>query len=224
MSNYRAYVANLLGGIRWARAYYGERVTVGFIGLMSDMIAEGVSQTVKARFEDAPTFPADALAYVGGNKSIERYPGDTDATYKARTKQAFSSWEEAGTRHALLRELSAFGYPGALLYEDWEWSRPPQPWWSQFWVLFPDGTHSVAPSTVQYGSGELYGPSGLMYGVTGITAAELSGLRRIIKKWKRASSICRGLIFVTGGIVYGQGITYGSGAVYGGTQVIVSGV
>lgn len=214
---FRDYVQRLMAAIGWARGYYGERMA-GYIALLADMNSGGADAAVKQRFENhcAP----DALARIGENKNLERYYADTDATYRARLLRAFSLWQEAGTKQAVERALAAYGYPGAVVYEDADWHRPPQPYWSQFWILFPAGTHSVLPTTLTYGAGVTYG-SGALYGVTGITAVEVDGLRRIVQKWKPSRSICRSFIFVTGGIVYGDGHTYGDGSVYGGTHVEV---
>lgn len=222
--NYKSFVITLLAGIQWARSHYGERLT-GTIALLTDTLAEGANQAVKARF-DSPyrghNPPPDALPYIGQNKNIERYIADTDITYKGRLLQAFSLWSQAGTKQAVLRALAAYGQPLAQLYEDKDWARPPKPYWSQFWILFPSGTHTVTPGTETFGGGATYG-SGVVYGASGITADEVDALRRLVKKWKRSASICREFIFEGVGSSYGGGPTYGDGTLFGGESAVIGG-
>lgn len=221
MATYRSYTANLLAGLQWARAHYGQRLTEGLFALLSDLIAEGANQATKARSES--TAPLDALPRIGQNKNLERYFADTDDTYRDRLLHAFSLWQQAGTKQAVEAALDAFGYPDAQVFEDADWHRPPQPYWSQFWIVFPYGTHTVSPAANTYGPTINYG-EGYLYGVTGITPEEVSGLRRLVHKWKPSRSICREFIFANGPI-YGTGLTYGaSGLVYGGGSAIISGV
>jgi len=215
MATFRSYTAKLLAGVQWARSFYGERFTEGFIALFADTLAEASNQAVKARFEGASTYPLDALPQSGANKELERYDGDTDATYKQRLLAAFSIWQQAGTPQAVEAALDAFGYPAAVVWEDAEWVRPPQPWWSQFVVVFPVGTHPVIPTTQVYGDGSVYG-DGQLYGISGITATEVDGIRRLVRKWKRSASICRWLIFEVSGTGTGPtfiGTSFAIGAV-----------
>lgn len=216
MSTYVRYTGLLTAGLTWLRARYGERLA-GWIALSQDLIMEGARQATQVRTPDRA--PYDALPHIGRNVQIERYAQDTDATYRARQRLAFPSWQQAGTRQAVLAQLAALGLSDAQLFEDHEWQREPQPYWSQFWLLFPEGTHAVGGSWT-YGGGNTYG-TGLVYGVTGITQLEVAALRALVCKWKRAALICREMIFATGPI-YGTGLLYG-GFTYGGDIATISG-
>lgn len=218
--NFRQWIADLLAGVRWTRGTWGDRLTLGFHALLADLTAEGARQANHARHTRA--CHDDALSRIGDTRDIQRYYSDAPSTYRARLRQAFSLHSQDGTKQAVERALSAYGFPGAVVYEDWEWYRPPQPWWSQGWIYFPPGSHSVIASTATYGGGSTYG-SGLLYGVSGITAGEVTGLRRLVKKHKRAGFIFRELIFQISGVAYGTGATYGGGSTYGspGSQVVI---
>lgn len=221
MSTHRSYTEELQAGLRWAKAFFGVRLT-GTIALHADLIAEGVRQAIRARA--ASVAPIDAYPRIGANTNIERFANDTDATYKDRLGKAFSIWQQAGTKQGLVRALAAFGFPGAIVVEDKDWDRPPKPYWSQFWVVLPLGTHSVTTSTAVYGDGHTYGQTDFLYGVQGITTVQVDGLRRLVRKWKASRSICREFIFESGGVVYGTSHTYGeAGLFYGGTPVFFGG-
>lgn len=219
MATHRSYTEKIQEGIRWARSYFGIRLT-GTIALHHDLIAEGANDAIKSR--SAKYSNVDAYPYIGGNVNLERFPNDTDATYRDRLMHAFSIWQQAGTKQGLERAFDYFGFAGVLVYEDKDWLRPPKPYWSQFWVWFPSGSHSVTTSTTVYGAGAGTYGSGSLYGISGITAELVEGLRRLVRKWKRSASICREFIFETGGITYGAGgHTYGDGSLYGGSQAII---
>lgn len=241
MSTFRSYAEALQTGVRWAKGFYGIRLT-GTIALHCDLIAEGVNEAIKARF---PKISApDAYPYIGGNVNLERFPNDTDATYRDRLSHGFSIWQQAGTKQGLERGFDFFGFPYAQVYEDKDWQRPPKPYWSQFWVVFPDHAQTgggayggglsygggagaygngitypgnlnpVTGSGATYGSAGTYG-SGSLYGISGITAEQVEGLRRLVRKWKRSASICREMIFEISSQYYGSGHTYGDGSKYG---------
>lgn len=209
--NYVTYVGKLLAGIRWARGPWGERLTLGFYALFADLLAEGARQANHARF--TVQSHDDALGEIGNTRDVDRYFGESNDAYRARCRSAFPLHETDGTDYAVERALSEFGFTGAVVYEDWEWHRPPQPWWSQGWIFFPAGSHSVTPTTQTYGDGSTYG-DGKLYGVAGITAAAVDSLRRLVKRRKRAGFIFREFIFEVTAVTYGTGALYGSGATY----------
>lgn len=226
MASFRAYVEQLTAGIQWLRNEFGAKFS-GTIALLGDMVSEGANQAIKARFVTSDTFPADALPYVGNNTDIERYIVDTDDTYKARLADSFAIKSQHGTRQIVLFLLSEAGWPDAELLEDDVYKAQPQPWWSQFVIHFPEGTHPVTVGTTTYGSGAVYGDtpngSGTIYGVSGITIGRLNEIVRLVLKWKRPASVCRYLLFVVDGNIYGDGSMYGDpGLEYGGEKVQIN--
>lgn len=225
-ANYRAYVEQLTAGIQWLRNEWGAKFS-GTIALLADMVSEGTNQAIKARFVTSDTFPADALPYVGNNTDLERFIADTDDTYKARLARSFELQSQRGTKQLLEFMLSEAGYPGARVLEDAVFKAFPQPWWSQFVVWFPEGTHTVQIGTATYGDGTVYGAApigtGTLYGIKGVTAGQIGELRQLILKWKRPASVCRYMLFVIDGNVYGDGSHYGDpGLVYGGVSVQIN--
>lgn len=209
--NYRTWVGKLLAGVRWARGAWGEKLTVGFFGLFADLIAEGTREANHARWTRYSN--DDALGEIGKTRDIERYYNDSPTQYRGRLARAFPIHETDGTDYAVELALDEFGFPDAVVYEDWEWHRPPQPWWSQGWIFFPAGSHAVTKTTQTYGDGSNYG-DGDLYGVQGITLAEVDGLRRLVKRRKRAGFVFREFIFEISGVTYGTGVLYGGGATY----------
>lgn len=226
MASFRQYVEQLTAGIQWLRNEFGAKLS-GTIALLGDMVSDGANQAIKARFVSSDTFPADALPYVGNNTDLERFIVDTDDTYKARLANSFALNAQHGTRQIVLFMLSEAGWPDAELLEDEVYKAQPQPWWSQFVIMFPEGTHPVTVGSAVYGSGGFrYGDaslgSALIYGMSGITIARLNEIIRIVLKWKRPASVCRYLLFVVDGDVYGTGLMYGDpGLEYGGEKVQV---
>lgn len=229
MSTHIQYTAKLTAGIGWLRAHFGERAA-GWIALAHDLAAQAANDALKARH--AEHAPEDALALIGGNNQIDRYPLDTADMFRARLLRAFAQHEQGGTRQAILAELADFAIgvtmsgllklDGAVLAEDWEYPADPQPWWSQFWIFLPPGTHPVQGTTHAYGDGDAYGDSSeFIYGVSGIDALDVAALRRLVRKWKRATSILRAFVFVVSGEIYGvggnlfgqSGLTYGDAGV-----------
>ncbi|NER29433.1 MAG: hypothetical protein F6J89_17845 [Symploca sp. SIO1C4] len=55
--------------------------------------------------------PADALAKIGKDRKMPRAPGETDAEYASRLKDAWTFWEDVGSAFGLLKELKVHGFP-----------------------------------------------------------------------------------------------------------------
>ncbi len=227
MASYRAYVERLASGIQWLVNEYGAKLS-GTIALLADMVSEGTNQAVKARFVRSDTCPSDALPYIGNNADLERFIADTDATYKARLANSFEINSQHGTIQIIEFMLSEAGWPDAEVLEDEVYKAQPQPWWSQNVLHFPEGSHPVIVGTAVYGEpglkyGDVPAGSGALYGMSGITSAQLSEIKRILLKWKRPASIFRYILFVVDGNIYGDGSMYGDpGLVYGGEKVQVN--
>ena len=182
LRTYRAWARDLVP--TWLRGEWGGKL-VELFGFTFDSIQEANYEAGAAGFLDAPTFPADALALVGSERNIERYPSETDATYKARVAGAWVAWPQAGTRGGLLSQLTAGAFT-ATIYEmwDWNWDGPSSsnPNWSRFWVVISN--HGWTRTT--WGDGRTWGA-----GTWGSTAsqAEAQTLLRIVRKWKPAHMV-----------------------------------
>jgi len=210
--NFREYLDTLLAGVGYLRGYWGSRLR-GAVATLADLVAEGTREAVHARWTRA--CHDDALGEIGASRAMPRYPGEAVPQYRARLREAFDSHAQSGTSIGLANELNIFGLVGARVFEDWQWHRPPQPWWSQGWIWMPAGSHSVAPSTLVFGGGGVAG-TGLVTGLTGISVAEVDGVRRLVRARKRASFVFREMIFeLTGHVTFGTGVITGGGAITG---------
>jgi hypothetical protein len=171
---YRAWAKDLAP--TWLRGHWGGAL-VELCGFVFDAIEEEAFEAGAAGMLDAPTFPADALPYVGAERSIERYPSETDATYKARVKGAWVAWPQAGTRGGVLSQLTSGAFTADIKeMKDWNWDGNAANW-SRFWIVITG--HGWTKT--HWGDGRKWGT-----GVWGATATqpEAHTLLRIIRKWK----------------------------------------
>ncbi len=96
------------------------------LGTVADNQVNAAQQAALAGFID--TAPIDALQYLGSTRQIDRYPADTDATYRARLKAAWTTWPQAGTYDGILGQLHAFGFSNVEIYDVNASSPPVMPW------------------------------------------------------------------------------------------------
>jgi len=194
----------------WLRGRWGEAWN-GTVGLAMDMVAEGAMQAVKARF--IKQAPADALPYAGTDRQIERAPGESDETYRARLLQAFETWQLAGTNKGILAALAVIGYPKAKIFESHDWF-PTDPRWWRFWLVI-DPPHAF--TSWKLGDGTKLGMKLLGLDAKDKTALDL--LRRVVRKWKAAHTVCEKLIIVLFGKLLGTGWKVGDGTKLGAKAV-----
>ena len=196
----------------------GQRLMGTLALLLGDTIAEGLRQSVRASWVgDDDTGPAeDALGAAGAELSLPRYPNEAWGEYEARLRRAWEDWQMAGDETSIVGQLEAAGFPGAVIYHASAWPLTGlADWWSQFWVFFPAGTHTVTSPGRQYGS--FTWGDGTILGPVGITPNQLLTIRSIIKKFKPARWICSGVIFEISIWTLGTGREFGDpGLVWGG--------
>jgi hypothetical protein len=203
------------------RGYFGRRL-VGAAMLLLDSVAQGLSHAVKAAWikgEEGGAYDAPSL--LASETSLPRYPLETYSQHKARLERAWLDWPFAGDESSILGQLAAAGFPGAEIRFDPNAPGPngqPAPYWSQFWVFFPIGSHPIVGAGQEWGSfdwgdGTLWGPEGR----DGPEATQLAlfTIRSIIKKWKPADWVCRGLMFELSRPKWGE-FEWGDGTVWGG--------
>jgi len=201
--SYSAYVVALAPP--WLRGKWGERWHEAE-GLLLDMVAEGAVQAVKARLLGAG--PDDALPYAGNDRQIERAPGESVESYRARLLGAFETWRRAGTNKGILVALAVIGYPTAAIYESHDWF-PLDPAWWRFWLVLdpPSGF-----SSWKLGDGTKLGDKLVGLDKLGADAkAALTLLRRVVRKWKAAHTLCVKIIVVLSGKLIGTGWKLGDG-------------
>lgn len=181
------------------------------MGDVKDSLLWRMREAVKIRF---PTYATnDAITMMGGERGIVRGANETRESYAARVREAWDSWESAGTAEALLKQLAGAGYAavipitngriysldgdGALVIEtlpiDSWWVDPDPDLWAFFDVIivapFPWG----ADPTPADGSDE----------------AEL--VKRIVRKWKPSHMTCTKIVVYESGLLWGYptGILWG---------------
>ncbi len=92
----------------WFQGEAGEKWW-GAVGRFFDDYVSRVKQAAKA---DAPSLgAADGLDDIGDDRLLPRGPSESEASYRARLKDAFDKWALAGAHKGLLLELKAMGFP-----------------------------------------------------------------------------------------------------------------
>jgi hypothetical protein len=180
----------------WLQGPYGAGY-VGTLGLTKDTVVDAVKQAIKARF--IKLAPNDALGYIGDDRVIERYPVDTDATYRARLVAAWETWLYAGTDRGVIAAMNAAGFANVQIFNNlvgpgFEMTWPPDSDaanWSRFWVVITDPQWTG----VAWGDGHKWGDP-WSWGTTA-TAADAAWIRAIIRKWKSSHTICKEILIRT---------------------------
>jgi hypothetical protein len=170
------------------------------IGEALDVQLDAAGQAVAARI--IALAPPDALGWIGAERLLPRYPGDTDDTYRARLQRAWDLWQLAGTAAGILAALDACGFHSAAIYAaraatpPGEASWPPDGDtgnWSRFWVFLDVTSPANNPFDWQptiWGTGA-WGTGGT-WGSTA-TTGEVALVRGIIRTLKAAHELCSGL-------------------------------
>lgn len=140
-------------------------------------------QAVKERFPT--TCSDDALDHVGDTMQLERYPGETNDTYRARLSEAFDAHSWAGTAKGIQDQLTAAltglgaTSPVVTVIENWNGAYADGgDWYSRIAVVIQCGgvwTESSLGGTWVLGTTVL--------GSTA-TALEVAAMKRIVRKWK----------------------------------------
>jgi len=198
------------------RGKYGRR-WVGTAMLLLNSVAQGLTHALRAPWLKSPPGGAyDALPLLGSETSLPRYPTESYVQHRDRVERAWQDWPFAGTFGPLIAQLAAAGYPGVEVIFDDNAPGPhgqPAPYWSQFWLFFPIGSHPVTGAGQRWGS-FLWG-DGTLWGPSGITYLELFTIRSIVRKWKPGDWVCRGLQFELTRPTWGS-FNWGDGTVWGG--------
>ncbi len=195
----------------WLRGPWGRKLQK-VLGFAKDLLVSGAKLAVKSAFPREA--PADALPYIGTENNLERYPVDTDATYRARIAAPWSVWEYAGTTTGILAAYRAAGFTGDT--KVWNTFAAPGWWggawpppvrvasgWSRFWVELPEPIpFPCAPVT--WGSGRKWGTHAAQGWTWGSTAspANVALAKSIVRKWRPAHEVCAELLVrLSGGAV-----------------------
>lgn len=196
-----------------------EKYTGGWIGatllLPGDAAREAISQ---ARFQSwllEPVAPPDGIPLIGKERKIPRNPGESLINYRMRVWDAWSAYAFGGSKTAIETQLEIAGFPGQVMYSG-PFGEPDH--YSQFWVYFPAGTHSVTAAGPEWGSFD-WG-DGTTWGPVGMPVEQIHALIDMILKWKNSQWVCRALVFEISGFLYGTGKRWGEHT-WGGSSAAV---
>lgn len=107
----------------WLHGVRGSAFVSG-LGAGLDENASLTATGVLARF--AARAPEDALATLGGERTLTRYPAESGDAFRARVLGAWDFWVWAGTEYGLSTALSQLGYASAVVpvrsYDGSRWS------------------------------------------------------------------------------------------------------
>jgi hypothetical protein len=146
---------------------------------VGDNMDSAVSQALDCITSRFPLLSTpDGVEAMGIERGIIRYASDTDAQYAARVQAAWRTKVYGGTPTGVLSDLSAAGYPQAMLaimrgkayrlvggvvtQEDlsvnsWSFEPEPQAFWSRFCILFHHSNGLPAAwTTTSYGIEDIY--------------------------------------------------------------------
>jgi hypothetical protein len=119
----------------WLRGVRGVSLISG-LGAGLDESASLTATGVLARF--AARAPEDALATLGAERTLTRYPAESGDAFRARVLGAWDFWQWAGTEYGLRLALSQLGYNSAIVpVQNYDNTR-----WSEFDVYLYAGTRS----------------------------------------------------------------------------------
>jgi hypothetical protein len=192
----------------WLQGPYGLSWNAG-IGAGLDGLLADAKAAVKARMplEAAGNADDEALAQLGDDSRLPRYPAETAEQYGARLQARWQTYDRAGaaprasdgTGCPILDDLAGLGFGDITLmeYQDWPaWSGDPEvhespdgwydtagaPWWSRFWIYIGSYQGVSIPAGVLMGTGVMgAGIMGTALPSDVISSAVASGLT-----WKPA--------------------------------------
>jgi hypothetical protein len=139
----------------WLRRTNGKKLILG-LGDVFDAWAQNAADGAKMRFPTA-TVDADALAYTGRERRIERGPGEDAETYASRLRIWLDSHRVRGGTYALLAQLRAYwlttldvpidvvnysggryqmAADGTITRDVISWSADGSGAWAQDWIFF----------------------------------------------------------------------------------------
>jgi hypothetical protein len=185
-TNYQEYVVTFAPG--FLLKTWGKKFLQGIAKVLDSELVDRAKESVKAHIIEVA--PDSALATLGRERQLEKYPPMSLATYRSYLQAAWEVWPGGGTEGGLLAALSA-ALPGPT-YEIWEQiDGGPFTYdgWSSFYVLLRD---PIPWDFWQYGTDRTWGEKESTWGSTA-TPAEIKFLRQLIKKWKGGHNKLEGI-------------------------------
>jgi hypothetical protein len=191
----------------WLARFYGLRLLYS-IAIQADAFWELARQGVKAHMPLAPGYPPSALPYVGSERDLDRYEGETDAVYAARIRYAHDRHRGQGGPQELINQaqtmtagLTSAAVPVRVVNNagrwwsrasqsadfvqtvsspnNWVWDALTTRWWRARLII--DST--LGPWTVDvWGHPGVWGDGGT-WG-SNATVAQVASIESVVRKWK----------------------------------------
>ena len=143
---------------------------------------------------DSPEGQSERLRLIGRTRGLDRYPGETDASYCERLAIAFPTHKKAGTPNAIIDQLNAFGLPQVRIFEEYEYgiTGASDYGWRFITVVGPNygalGWKANKLGTWVLGQD--------MLGISGATQQQILTVGRICLQWKQAFSFPLSVVFL----------------------------
>jgi len=125
----------------WLQAARARALMAGLGSGLDEAVAR-LTTGVLARFADRA--PEDALALLGAERGLSRYPGESGDAFRARVLGVWSFWVWAGTEIGVRTAIGQLGYNSAITpVRNYDAAR-----WSEFDVYLYDGerTYDQSPA------------------------------------------------------------------------------
>ncbi|PZA07751.1 hypothetical protein DNA98_05445 [Meiothermus sp. Pnk-1] len=188
---YRAYQRDL--SPPWLQQDWG-RQWQEELGGAKDRLVDWLVLAVRARYITAA--PDDALALIGQDRRMPRYPSEGADAYRARLLRAWDWWYRSGTVRGLENAMAILGYT-AKIYELFR-SIPAR--WAEFSLtLRPTNPQSV-PNWADDG---IWEDDGMLWGVQ-LSADERARILGVVNSLKAAHSVLAYCFYITGGAIWGE--------------------
>ena len=178
------------------RAFYGVRF-MGTIGLMFDMVTQGVNDALYAPYVESSLYSRDALQELSEELNIPLTPADTHVSLRNRLRGSWDTHLHGGTEFTMSRQLELAGFPGATFERDLDSGSP-----FDFFVRFPSTTFNITSQGAPLGSWAL-GAYNAILGPSELVWEDVYSAVRIILHFKASRYRCSALI-----LEYGAGLQH----------------
>lgn len=170
---------------------------MGAIGLMFDMVTQGVNDALYSPYIESTLYSRDALEELAEETNIPLTPVDTHVTLRSRLRDVWDTQGHGGTEFVMAKQLLLAGYPGATFELDLDSGSP-----FDFFVRFPPETFNITSQGGALGSWAL-GAYNAVLGPAELSWDSIYSAQRIILHFKPSRYRCSALI-----IEYGAGLQH----------------
>lgn len=204
----------------WLKKYLGYAPRFMYTpALIIDGLLDGLTQGLKAKMPGIGT--PTAFTYIGRDRGIVRGPSESEAGYAARAVAWLDTWRIAGSPFAIMDALAGYISPDTMVMRvvdntgnwytraadgtrsfyraspnNWDWDSEPTKWFRYWVIMYPDGVweQPKAWGDPDLWTTGLWGEPGEVWGVEGLSGANITDMRKLIRKWGPAGPYCVNLI------------------------------